>query len=228
MKEKIQLYNGWIYIITNKINNKLYIGRTIQNPPKKRIRQHFYDAKSKAAYAKRFKDIPLYKAIRKYGEDNFSVEFIHYPNVSIEALKAIEAWKIRQYNTVLKGYNCNDTGDGGGTLSDKTKEKLRQSALGKNTWTKGRIPWNKGKTGIYSDETRKKISENQKGRTPWNKGILMSEESKKKISDTKKTDIWKFADQIRQDRKNGMFYSEIAKKYNSSRSTIWIICNPKN
>ena len=29
---------------------------------------------------------------------------------------------------------------------------------------KGRIPWNKGKTGIYSDETRRKMSEAHKRR----------------------------------------------------------------
>jgi len=35
---------------------------------------------------------------------------------------------------------------------------------------KGNIPWNKGKTGIYSEETRRKIGLAGKGRIPWMKG----------------------------------------------------------
>jgi hypothetical protein len=33
------------------------------------------------------------------------------------------------------------------------------------------IPWNKGLTGIYSDETRQKMRLAKLGKTPWNKGI---------------------------------------------------------
>lgn len=38
------------------------------------------------------------------------------------------------------------------------------------TGCSGIIPWNKGKTGIYSKETLRKISKAGKGRIPWNKG----------------------------------------------------------
>ena len=37
---------------------------------------------------------------------------------------------------------------------------------------KGQTPWNKGKKGIYSEKTLKKISESGKGRIPWNKGKI--------------------------------------------------------
>jgi len=48
---------------------------------------------------------------------------------------------------------------------------------------KGRIPWNKGKH--ISDEQRRQHSEFMKGRTPWNKGKtgIYSEESKRKMSE---------------------------------------------
>lgn len=36
-------------------------------------------------------------------------------------------------------------------------------------------PWNKGKTGIYSEETLEKISQRMKGNIPWNKGKTMDE-----------------------------------------------------
>lgn len=35
----------------------------------------------------------------------------------------------------------------------------------------GIIPWNKGKTGIYSDATKEKMSARKKGKTAWNRGI---------------------------------------------------------
>ncbi len=49
---------------------------------------------------------------------------------------------------------------------------------------KGHLPWNKGKTGIYSEETLRKMSEVQ----PWNKGKIgiYSEETLRKMSESKK------------------------------------------
>ena len=49
---------------------------------------------------------------------------------------------------------------------------------------KGHTAWNKGKTGIYSEETKKKMSVGQfkKGSIPHNKGKKATEETKKKIS----------------------------------------------
>ncbi len=48
---------------------------------------------------------------------------------------------------------------------------------------KGQIPWNKGKTGIYSEEVRRKMSESHKDKpTVW-KGKHHSEETKRKISE---------------------------------------------
>lgn len=44
---------------------------------------------------------------------------------------------------------------------------------------KGNTPWNKGKTGIYTEETRKKMSETKKGKK-------MSEKARKKMSETGK------------------------------------------
>jgi 5-methylcytosine-specific restriction endonuclease McrA len=60
--------------------------------------------------------------------------------------------------------------------------------------------WNKGKKGIYSEETKKIWSEQRKGRRAWNKGLIgyragtkrkpHSEETKKKIRETKKGKSW--------------------------------------
>ena len=46
---------------------------------------------------------------------------------------------------------------------------------GKYNHNYGKDPWNKNKTGIYSEETKQKISNTLKGNIPWNKGKKMSE-----------------------------------------------------
>ena len=46
---------------------------------------------------------------------------------------------------------------------------------GKYNHNYGKPTWNKGKTGIYSEETKQKISNTLKGNIPWNKGKKMSE-----------------------------------------------------
>lgn len=50
---------------------------------------------------------------------------------------------------------------------------------------KGRIPWNKGKKGVYTKEARKKMGF-QKGSIPWNKGKKLSKETKRKLSEAHK------------------------------------------
>ena len=58
----------------------------------------------------------------------------------------------------------------GRSISTETKNKISEAG-------KGRIPWNKGKKGIYSDEYIQKLSASHKGQKH-------SEEQKKKISES--------------------------------------------
>lgn len=56
---------GYIYIIKNDINNKVYIGKTIQS-----INQRFNQHK-KDRHRKGFDHRPLYRAFNKYGIEHF-------------------------------------------------------------------------------------------------------------------------------------------------------------
>lgn len=49
-------------------------------------------------------------------------------------------------------------------------------------FSKGNIPWNKGKTGVYSEETLCKWSKVRKGKSPWNLGRPMTIEEKQRSS----------------------------------------------
>ena len=53
-------------------------------------------------------------------------------------------------------------------------------------FTKGQIPWNKGKTGVYTPEMLTKMSEGHKGQIPWDTGKHFPEAVKKKQSAARK------------------------------------------
>lgn len=81
-----------------------------------------------------------------------------------------------------------------------TREKFLDAM--KNTH---QIPWNKGKTGVYSDEILKKISDSKKGKprtTPiWNKGLknCYSEETKQKQLENRLKTISEFSEEKRKE-----------------------------
>ena len=65
---------GYIYKITNIINNKIYIGKTSYSV-EDRFKQHIKDS-----VKDRCEKRPLYNAMNKYGVENFTVETIgEYP-----------------------------------------------------------------------------------------------------------------------------------------------------
>jgi len=89
--------------------------------------------------------------------------------------------------------------------SEESRRKMSEYQKGKLPWNKGtkglQIAWNKGKTGIFSEETRKKLSEahrnisqetrrkmseSKKGKSTWMKGKKHSEESRRKMSESLK------------------------------------------
>lgn len=89
-----------IYIITNKIDGKCYIGKTSQSLDK-RWYQHCKNAK----YGH---DTYLYRAIRKYGVDNFVYEYL------ADGLDEEEVILIEKHKPE---YNMTKGGDGGDTSS---------------------------------------------------------------------------------------------------------------
>ena len=173
---------GVIYKWTNKINGKSYIGQTIDEEGRKK--DHI-----RGKYKCYFHD-----AIKKYGIENFDYEVIERIEESL--LSEREIYWINYYDTFNNGYNLTLGGEGTRGFSHGFTEEQKKNLSEKH---KGLIPWNKGKRGIYSEETLKKIgardhslcwteelrkqqSEKLKGRPSPNKGKTTSEETKQKIS----------------------------------------------
>ena len=96
---------GYIYVITNIINNKKYIGKTLICSVENRFKQHIRDSRKE-----RYKNRPLYRAMNKYGLSNFTIETLDV--CASDLLSNREQYWIQFYNTYKDGYNATLGGDG--------------------------------------------------------------------------------------------------------------------
>ena len=94
----------YIYKITNDINNKIYIGKTLYTI-EHRFKEHCKDSK-KRQNEKR----PLYSAMNKYGIEHFHIELIEECDESI--LSEREKFWIENFGSFKNGYNATKGGDG--------------------------------------------------------------------------------------------------------------------
>lgn len=94
----------YIYKITNKINGKIYIGKTLDTI-ENRWKEHKKDYQ-KIKNEKR----PLYSAMKKYGIENFNIEEIE--TCSSEKINEREKYWIEYFRSFKNGYNATIGGDG--------------------------------------------------------------------------------------------------------------------
>lgn len=90
---------GLIYKITNKVNNKSYIGQTRQGI---QFRWNQHTSKKDNTY--------FHNAIQKYGKDNFEIEILE--ECDVEVLNEREIFYIAKFDTFKNGYNLTIGGDG--------------------------------------------------------------------------------------------------------------------
>jgi len=111
---------GSVYVITNKINGRKYVGQT-RNKVCCRWNAH-----------KNNKTSLLGKAIIKYGLHNFIFTEI-VTCFDMDSLNYFEKYFIEHFNTVRpSGYNLT-TGGNNYTFDDSTKEKMRNKKLNKES-----------------------------------------------------------------------------------------------
>lgn len=119
---------GAIYCYTNKINQKKYIGQSVD--PVQRDHQH----KSSAFNEKSSEyNSPLHRAFRKYGVENFEYQILQSTD-DIDLLNELEEFYISYYQTQIpNGYNVEAGGKNAkkGPMPLETKYKL--------TWSQAKL-----------------------------------------------------------------------------------------
>jgi group I intron endonuclease len=166
---------NFIYITTNLINGKQYVGSHNGNKDDNYLGS----------------GILILKAIKKYGRENFERKIIESCGSKVNPI--LEEKYISLHNTLQPiGYNISPTGGtfkNGGKLSKETRQKISKAK-------KGSIPWNKGIKECFSKETTEKMSKSHKGKvlsdetkrkmSEFQKGRIKSEKEKRNIAESKK------------------------------------------
>lgn len=146
------------YKITNTKNGKAYIGITTR-----KLDRRWYEHK----YVSNSCGQLLAKAIKKYGEEAFTIEHIASAIGSLENLKLIEQELIRQLKTkVPNGYNLTDGGDGVFGFKQSEKQRKHNGDLKRGT--------------KHTEETKAKMSKAHSGENNHFFGKTHTEEAKKR------------------------------------------------
>lgn len=153
-----------VYQIRNIINNKIYVGSSQNLYIRKR--EHFYTL-SKGIHRNKH----LQNAFNSYGKENLVFEIIEFCDIR-DQINIEQYWidTIQKYTNI---YNIQPIADKI-TITEEIKDRMR-----------GKTPWNKGKHGIYSEETLRKMKENRNifgDRNPFY-GMKHTQETKDKIQE---------------------------------------------
>ena len=225
-----------IYIFTNKVNGKKYVGETLNM--KKRISH--YKSPSKRRYFE--------TALKKYGFDGFNLQVIYLPKASKEELLDLEETFIFIENSLVteNGYNLCQRGRMNSILpmSDETRRKLSEAQRGKKHSDESKRQISEGNAGKKrSDESRHKMSESKKGNkaseetkrklSKAQKGRQHTDETRRKMSEVQKVKPTKTEKSVIQLSLDGDFIceyrsiSDAARSVGCNRSHISCVCKEK-
>lgn len=178
--------HGYIYKITNLINNRPYIGKTSQTV-EKRWKSHYYEARRWKKCQETGTDFgyssSLYPAMNKHGYENFAIQLLEEVD-SLEALNQREKYWIDFYDARNNGYNIAAGGHGGFFLGCKhtpeALEKIGAASRQRKHTPEARAKISKSKMGhLTTDETKEKIRKTKTGRKfgkhsdEWNTNISL-------------------------------------------------------
>lgn len=143
----------YVYVVRNLINGKVYVGQT--KNPRNRKASHFYAGRTGV-------ERPLYRAMRKYGFENFEFEILEECENDVVNTRE-EHWVSHfDSNNPDKGYNLTKGGSFIGTrvTSEETKQILREMFSGEKNPMFGTLGGMHGKQ--HSDVSRERMSKVQK------------------------------------------------------------------
>jgi group I intron endonuclease len=189
----------YVYKLTNKLNSKVYIGKSLD--ALKRLRIHIKIAKGgKEKYPRKFHAI--HAAISKYGIENFYFEILHEVDSEEQAFE-LETKEVLYLKTNgVQIYNLSDGGEGnsGWHHTEESKKKMSAARRGKK----------------FSEEHRKSLSEAQSGNRHSQFGGHQSTKWKEAKSKLTFNQIIEIKNMLHQQKKS----RDIAKLFSVSESTI--------
>ena len=200
-------YN-YIYLITNQVNNKIYVGKHSTN--------NLDDGYMGSG-------ILIKKAITKYGIENFTKEYLAFCDTE-EKLNWFEKFYIKKYKAREVGYNLTDGGDGslGRKHTEETKQKMRDNHAdfkGEKHPMYGRHLSEEHKAKLkqsLTEETKQKMRESALKRPPF------SEESKQKMREAalKREKRPPFSEESKQKMRESALKREAAKRQKNKENNL--------
>lgn len=179
---------GFIYIITNKITQKIYIGKNTYCKDLKSLIDRY---RSELKYSKTNTNRYIIRSMRHYGMDNFQFDIVE-DGIMDGDINDRERYYIQllKSNDVHNGYNLTVGGDGVNGLKWRQESRDLMSRIkkglnageknyffGKTHTVESRvkiIESNKRRKGghhrLLTDEEKKVLSDSHKGQVAWNKG----------------------------------------------------------
>ena len=151
-----------VYMHTNTVNGKKYIGITKQNPNERWRKGKGYRG-----------NVAFYNAIKKYGWDSFKHEIL-FCNLTRKEAEILEICLIKYHKSDNKkfGYNISHGGDKT-TLGFKHSLESRLK-MSKNS--KGQVAWNKGLIGdknpFYGKKRPKSVTDKMKANNKFKKPVI--------------------------------------------------------
>ena len=168
-----------IYMIQNKVNNKMYIGQAVDI--ERRWGDHRHGLANRCNENRHF-----INAWKRDGEENF--EFTILLECEESDLNMYEEYYIFELMTYdpRVGYNKNYGGKSGRPTKE-TKRKLSEAKKGKQLSEEHKRKLSEAKKGKQlSEETKRKLSESQRGKKGYWCGKQLSDETKRKMSESRK------------------------------------------
>lgn len=160
-----------IYLISNTINRKKYVGQTVQGITKRWARHCWLSTRNSS-------NMIISAAIAKYGEEAFFVSQIDSAD-SLEEANEKEVFWAKYYNCFAPhGYNLKAGGRTYCHLSEEVKKKIGDANRGKRASDETRKRLSEAHKGfVVSDSTKQKLSRVNKGKRPHRNTIAASVEA---------------------------------------------------
>lgn len=191
-----------IYIIINKINNKVYIGQS--KNLEKRKQQHFKKLKQNKHH-----NDHLQKAYNKYGENNFLFKELMFCDINLDEM---EKFFIKIFNSANreKGYNILEFANENPVNKKEIRKKISESQTGKKhskEWKEKASFWNTGeRNAMY-------------GKSGTWLGKKFSKSHKENIRKALRKDL-PSSKELYNQWKKGYTLKELGQKYGCSQSCI--------